>query len=68
MTLASPELPDVSIAEVDRSKVKLDVQNLDFYYGKTRALKSVSIPFEAKAVTAFSANGIETPFSAWVLP
>ena len=52
MTLAAPEFPDVSIAQVDRSKVKLDVQNLDFYYGKTRALKSVSIPFEARAVTA----------------
>ena len=27
-------------------------QDLDFFYGKTQALKSVSIPFEEKAVTA----------------
>jgi phosphate transport system ATP-binding protein len=52
MTLAAPVLPDVSIAEVDNTRVKIDVQNLDFYYGKTRALKGVSIPFEANAVTA----------------
>jgi len=52
MSLASPELPEVSIAEVDKAKVKLDVQSLDFFYGKSHALKDVSIPFEAKAVTA----------------
>jgi phosphate transport system ATP-binding protein len=53
MTLqAVSDPPDVSVAEIDKSKVKLDVQNLDFYYGKTHALKAVSIPFEAKAVTA----------------
>jgi phosphate transport system ATP-binding protein len=52
MTVTAPELPDVSIAEVDKSRVKLDVEHLDFYYGKTRALKDVSIPFEARAVTA----------------
>ena len=52
MTLAAPELPDISIAEVDKSKLKLDVEHLDFYYGKNRALQDVSIPFEEKAVTA----------------
>jgi len=50
--LAEPETPDVSIGTVDPSRVKLDVQNLDFFYGSNRALKSVSIPFEANAVTA----------------
>ena len=52
MTLASPELPEVSVAEIDKSRVKLDVQGLDFYYGKSHALKAVSIPFETNAVTA----------------
>ena len=52
MTLASPELPDVSVAEIDKSRVKLDVQGLDFYYGKNHALKAISIPFESNAVTA----------------
>jgi phosphate transport system ATP-binding protein len=52
MTLAAPEKPDVSIAEIDRSKVKLDVQDLNFFYDKTHALKAVSIPFEINAVTA----------------
>ena len=49
---AIPRVPDVSIAKIDTSQVKLDVQNLDFFYGKNRALKSVSIPFEVNAVTA----------------
>ena len=54
MTLldTSPHARDVSIAKIDPSRVKLDVRNLDFYYGKVHALKSVSIPFEANAVTA----------------
>ncbi|MBV8594385.1 MAG: hypothetical protein JOZ27_08810, partial [Caulobacteraceae bacterium] len=43
---------DVSIAAIDKAKVKVDVRDLDFYYGKTHALKAVSIPFQAKAVTA----------------
>ena len=50
--LSSPAALEVSVAEIDRSRVKLDVQNLDFFYGKTHTLKSVSIPFEANAVTA----------------
>ncbi|MDB5479871.1 MAG: phosphate transporter, ATPase subunit [Caulobacteraceae bacterium] len=52
MTLAAPVLPAVSIADVDKSRVKIDVQHLDFYYGKSHALKDISIPFEANAVTA----------------
>jgi phosphate transport system ATP-binding protein len=52
MTEAPAKIPDVFIAEVDKSKLKLDVQNLDFYYGKNHALKAVSIPFEENAVTA----------------
>ncbi len=46
------QAPDVSVAPIDTGSVKLDVQNLDFFYGKGHALKSVSIPFEANAVTA----------------
>ena len=53
MSLQSlPEVADLSVAEIDKSKVKIDVRNLDFYYGKSHALKGVSIPFEANAVTA----------------
>ncbi|HLZ85565.1 MAG TPA: phosphate ABC transporter ATP-binding protein PstB [Caulobacteraceae bacterium] len=51
MTMTA-ELPEVSIAEVDKSKVKIDVRSLDFYYGRSHALKDVTIPFEANAVTA----------------
>ncbi|HEY2050471.1 MAG TPA: phosphate ABC transporter ATP-binding protein PstB [Caulobacteraceae bacterium] len=45
-------VPDTYVADVDPKTVKLAVEDLDFYYGKAHALKSVSIPFQAKAVTA----------------
>ncbi len=41
-----------SIATLEPASVRIDVRNLDFYYGKTHALKGVSIPFKEKAVTA----------------
>jgi len=33
--------------------VKVEVKNLDFYYGQTKALKSVSVPLYDRKVTAF---------------
>ena len=47
---------------------KLQVRDLNFYYGSFHALKHVSLEIPEKRVTAFSANGIETPRSEWVLP
>ncbi|MBV9996760.1 MAG: phosphate ABC transporter ATP-binding protein PstB [Caulobacteraceae bacterium] len=51
-TTIATENPEISVAEIDKAKVKLDVQGLDFYYGKSHSLKAVSIPFANKAVTA----------------
>ena len=53
-TLARTPAPssDTSIATLDKTTLKIDVENLDFFYGKTRALKDVSIPFKDKTVTA----------------
>ena len=34
-------------------KVRIDIQNLSFYYGSTKALKDVSLPLYDKKVTAF---------------
>ena len=52
MNNVAPDTFDVSVAKVEAHDVKLDVNELDFYYGKTHALKAVSIPFAEKAVTA----------------
>jgi phosphate transport system ATP-binding protein len=54
MNSANPAVDqfESSIAEVDRSLVKVDVKNLDFFYGKTRALRGVSIPFARNKATA----------------
>ena len=52
MNSLAPETFDTSIASIENDKVKLDVQNLDFFYGKTPALKGVSIPFARNTVTA----------------
>ena len=49
---AQPTSGDTSVAALDKGTVKIDVQNLDFFYGKTHALKDVSIPFKEKTVTA----------------
>jgi len=40
---------DVAVQE----KLKLSVKNLDFYYGATKALKSVNVPLYDRKVTAF---------------
>jgi phosphate transport system ATP-binding protein len=36
-----------------RHQTKVDVKNLDFYYGDNRALKNVSVPIYDRKVTAF---------------
>jgi phosphate transport system ATP-binding protein len=54
MNTLNPAMEDfeTSIADVDRAQVKVDVRNLDFFYGKSRALKGVSIPFARNKATA----------------
>jgi phosphate transport system ATP-binding protein len=49
---AKQESPKTSVAGIEAARVKLSVEGLDFFYGKTHALKGVSIPFERNAVTA----------------
>ena len=51
-TLNAVEDFESSIADIDRAQVKVDVRKLDFFYGKTRSLKAVSIPFARNKVTA----------------
>ena len=53
-TLSAPSIEgsDTSVAALDKATLKIDVQNLEFFYGKTRSLKNVSIPFKEKTVTA----------------
>jgi phosphate transport system ATP-binding protein len=52
MNTMKAENLDVSIAPVPADEVKVEVRNLDFYYGATRSLKSVSVPFSRNRVTA----------------
>jgi phosphate transport system ATP-binding protein len=52
MTTIGAQPGDTSIAAVDPATIKLDVRQLDFFYGKTQALRNVSIPFQRNAVTA----------------
>jgi phosphate transport system ATP-binding protein len=57
MTSLAPEAPatpadDVSVTTIDADRIKLDIQNLDFFYGKSRALKSVSMSVARHSVTA----------------
>ena len=43
---------ETSVAQIDPSLVKVDVKNLDFFYGASHALKGVSIPIARNQVTA----------------
>ena len=52
MNTLAPDNFDVSVARITSRPVKLDVQELDFFYGKNHALKGVSMPVAEKAVTA----------------
>ena len=52
MNTMKAENLDVSIAPIQADQVKIAVKNLDFYYDKTRTLKSVSASFARHRVTA----------------
>src|SRR6185437_2986416 len=55
MSLASVTVPLVSAVPSDRSGLaeKVTIRNLDFFYGETRALKSITLPLFEHKVTAF---------------
>jgi phosphate transport system ATP-binding protein len=52
MNTMKAENLDVSIAPIQADQVKIAVKNLDFFYDKTRTLKSVSASFARNRVTA----------------
>jgi phosphate transport system ATP-binding protein len=47
-----PPPGDVSVIPVEPDRIKIDIQNLDFFYGKSHALKAVSMSVARNAVTA----------------
>jgi phosphate transport system ATP-binding protein len=55
MSLASVTVPSVSAAPTDRTGLaeKVTIRDLDFFYGESRALKSISLPLYEHKVTAF---------------
>ncbi len=42
-----------SPADVANRSIKVDIRNVDFYYGATKALKGISLPLHANEVTSF---------------
>ena len=55
MSVTSVAVPSVSAAPSDRAGLaeRLTIRNLDFFYGDSRALKSISLPLYENKVTAF---------------
>ena len=45
--------PTSQTASLANERIKMDVQNLNFYYGKFQALKSITLRIPEKKVTAF---------------
>src|SRR5215813_715299 len=55
MSVTSVAVPSVSVAPSDRSGLveKVTIRDLNFFYGESRALKSVTLPLYQNKVTAF---------------
>src|SRR3984885_4304206 len=55
MSVTSVAVPSVSVAPSDRSGLveKVTIRDLNFYYGDSQALKSISLPLYEHKVTAF---------------
>jgi phosphate transport system ATP-binding protein len=51
-TLNATEEFETSIAHIDSAELKVEVRKLNFFYGKARSLKEVSIPIARNKVTA----------------
>ncbi len=49
---APPADRDTSVSAIEPDRVKIDIQNLDFFYGKSHALKAVTMSVAHNAVTA----------------
>lgn len=45
--------PDMTIAAEAVTKAKIEVKNLNFYYGQTKALKDITLSLPERSVTAF---------------
>lgn len=45
--------PDMTMAETVVEKTKIEVKNLNFYYGQSKALKDISLSLPERSVTAF---------------
>ncbi len=51
MTQATEEVYESFVEEISADSVKLEAKNLDFFYGKNKALHNVSIPFQRRSIT-----------------
>ncbi len=49
---ASSSRPDTSALAIEPERIRLDIQKLDFFYGKSHALKDVSMSVANRSVTA----------------
>ena len=45
--------PDMTIAAEATAKAKIEVKNLNFYYGQSKALKGITLSLPERSVTAF---------------
>jgi phosphate transport system ATP-binding protein len=45
--------PDMTIAAEATAKIKIEVKNLNFYYGQSKALKDITLSLPERSVTAF---------------
>ncbi|TIU53658.1 MAG: ATP-binding cassette domain-containing protein, partial [Mesorhizobium sp.] len=44
---------DLNVADTVVEKAKIEVKNLNFYYGQSKALKDINLSLPERSVTAF---------------
>ncbi|TIU43522.1 MAG: ATP-binding cassette domain-containing protein, partial [Mesorhizobium sp.] len=44
---------DLNVADTTVEKAKIEVKNLNFYYGQSKALKDINLSLPERSVTAF---------------
>ena len=52
MTMLAAEAPETSVLALDPASVKIDIRDLNFFYGNKQAIYDVNVAFARNAVTA----------------
>ena len=67
MSDSKTEVYESFVEEIPADTIKLDVKNLNFFYGKNQSLHNVSIPFQRQSITGLIGPSLSTTVFAWAI-